>query len=215
MQLLRGTTLDDYTTVVAEKPNLVFDLPGDEGKVSFHGFSDVPVTLQLVSPDGVVVPLQSGNEVSIDIRYSAGWVLNALIKKGGTITYICKLQPVRIFEVVDPRPLSISRQSNVPPDIPSAIRDYLDQRLKELGIDVPVDEVLEEGPDDGDFNYEDTDGEFDNHFGEGFMEDEVPMLNDDDTPDDPAPSSEPVVPPSSSPEPTNPPAAPASALPTT
>lgn len=195
--------LDEYVTDVVQANNVEFDLPGDRGRIDFHAFSDAGMVLQLANPDGVVVPVQAGTEVGFNGEYSAGWKLVVTAKKGSTLTHYSRLKPTKVFEFVDPTPLSISRQSNVSPDIPNAIREYIDLQLKKHRIDIDVDELLEDVEDE-DFDYEDDAPDFDDA---KYLDEEEPVAKPPNAPSEPpapaapAPSGEPAPAPVAAPQP--------------
>lgn len=161
----------------AAEPNLVIDLGSDAAGMLLRVNCDKPVIANLVVGDGELVPIGNGTQIVFEGDTAGASAVNLSVKKGEVVAYMCYVtRKPRIFQPVDPIPVSVTVQTPVPPGIPQVIRDFIEERLAAAGIkDAIVDDVLAD-LDDQAFDWDDVKdpvGDFD--FGEGaLLEDDPP-----------------------------------------
>lgn len=166
----RYGAMPDFQLVSADKGHLVIELDGQRaGRLRVEVRSAQPVLGTLVDKDGVPVPIGQGLIWEWEGDYSDQKRVDLAVKSGSDVAYRAVVfGPRRVFERVDPRPVSISRVTNVRPAVPDELRAYLDSRLRQLGLEIPADEILEDY-EDPEFDLEDDD------FGPGRMDDDSEM----------------------------------------
>lgn len=175
-----------YQLIHAEAPNLSFDLDDSAVTVTVDVRAHHPVMGALVDLDGQLLPIGTGTTWSWTGPREGFSKINLSVKKGEDIAYaVTAVGPSRRWERVDPSPVALSRATHVNPTVPQAIRDYIDAALKQRGLPISADELLENVEEDWDFEESEP---FAN-FGPGSMED-----------DDPSPSRPSRLPPAQDPE---------------
>lgn len=157
----------------AVEPNLIIDLGDGAQGMLLRVNCEKPVIANLVVGDGELVPIGNGSQIVYEGDVHGAKLVNLSVKKGEVVAYMCFVtRKPRIFQPVDPIPVSISSQTPVSPGIPSVVRDYIEQLLASKGIKDPIiDDVLED-LDDTEFDWSGEGVSSDFDFGDGHLLDE-------------------------------------------
>lgn len=136
-------------------------------RITLDLWADADVKVYLVSGEGTLFPIYVGRHVLLEQKFegATGMIIGAL--KETNIAYFAQALPSG--DVLDATPVAITVTSSPHNPQDAIIRQIIEQRLREMGLSK---EEADDAIEDFSFDYED----FDEKFGDGFMEDDPPPM---------------------------------------